>query len=233
MFGAVPAFILWLLKYACSYCGCYCERGRCDSTVQYLGHRKKAFQVETQLRHCLVERPVVYFHVVCSHKETEYYTDSDGNRKSRTRTVVTYDAREPVLITSCRDVTVGKHRILGDNGEASSALRDHRLTKVKLTQTLVPGPGLLAEKQRCHDRNKHRDVHCNVTEQMTIRAFQPYILSYVSSPRFDASWTQTVLLTPACYLLAHALLFPALPYRLWMCSITGKIKLNIRKEIDC
>jgi hypothetical protein len=134
--------------------------------------------------------------------------------------VTTYDVKERVSVTSCFDVTQ----------RVNVNLKEFRMTKMKLTKSFEPDRNFNKLKSDLYQANRHRDTYCDVTEEMDVRGFEPYMLAYVEG--HQNSWTARNLLTPGMYALAHVLLYPAFPYRLWLCSVTGKIKLEIRKKIE-
>ena len=165
------------------------------------------------------EVPKFTLRVRCWHTET-----SGSGDDKKTKTVTTYDVRERVHVLSCVDVTENLDDV---------NLKEYSLTKIKLTKSFVADRNFANLKAKLYQENKHRDRHCAVTEQMEISSFEPYILAFVEGHEQTAedSWTR-LWLNPAVYAAAHVLLYPALPYRIWLCSITGKIKLDIRKKIE-
>ena len=199
--------------------GCLCEQ--CDHTYQYMRNMFDATTVEKLLKRIQAEKPVVKLSVACSHSETRGSGDNE-----RTVTVVTYRAVVPVIVLSSTDATVGM----------DEAIRDitgvYGMTKVKLTKSLVPDAAFEAKKRALYEANKHRDAKCTVTESLHIAGFERYILAYADGegdeerPNRRRNWV-----SPHVYMLAHLLLYPALPYRMWLCSITGVVKLDIRKSI--
>jgi hypothetical protein len=60
---------------------------------------------------------------------------------------------------------------------------------------------------------------------MDLPDFIPHILCIAAGKK------KPYLLNPKAYLIAHMLVLPALPFRLWMGCITGKVRLDIRKQI--
>jgi hypothetical protein len=205
----IIAYIFFQLN-ACGGCTGCCA----DNTLQYLQNAKASSEVETLMKGYICDsRPKVFLNVRCWH--TESSTDSDGNSSSRT--VITYNQDYDVPVLSYGDCTEVA------NGDIN--LHEFVLTKVKLQQSLVPDQNLLDRKKQLYEHNRHRDKYCEVTEQMDLPDFIPHILCIAAGKK------KPYLLNPKAYLIAHMLVLPALPFRLWMGCITGKVRLDIRKQI--
>ena len=84
----------------------------------------------------------------------------------------------------------------------------------------------LAYQRKLYLDHRGRDETCVVSEHMQLDNVTACTLCIAEGER--KPW----MLSLPVYILCHLLLFPAMPYRLWMAYETGKMKLELRKEIE-
>lgn len=206
--GEEETEIVWVLTifvymmFQCSLCvSC------CDNTYQYLKHAKSSSEVEALMNKYIKDcKPEVSINVRCWHTVSNI-TSAEGGTSDTDVTTFNNDFAVPVLsYTDCTEVT---------NGEID--LHKNKLTMVKLQKSIVPDQNFLERKKQLHEQFKDKDRNCDVTENMHIDDFE--------------GQRKPCLLNPKAWVIAHLLVFPSLPFRIWVGSITGKVHLEIRKQI--
>lgn len=164
--------------------------------------------------------PTLSIKIDLYHYETRvvYYTDSNGNHCSRTETypVVTYSESEQVYITSWSDASVQLEH---------SEIKEFEFTKVKVHKTFTADQNFAEQCRNLVARNRYRDVYFTLSTFFEIDGHKKRVLAYV-----DLDNRPEHLSFKWC-LGAHLTLFPALPYRVWMSSITGKVDTTVHKNI--
>jgi len=164
--------------------------------------------------------PTLSIKIELYHYETRVvqYTDSNGNLCSRTETypVVTYTESEEVYITSWSDASVPLEH---------SEIKKFEVTKVKVHKTFTADQNFVEQCENLVARNRWRDLYFNFYTFFEIDGHKSRVLAFV-----DLDKRPKHLSFKWC-LGAHLTLFPALPYRVWMSSITGKVDTTVHKNI--
>ncbi|CAB9526958.1 transmembrane protein 151B [Seminavis robusta] len=164
--------------------------------------------------------PEIAIHIECYHYETtvQHYTDSNGNSGTRTVTypVVAYEETEPVLITSWKD----------ESEQLKSSQIEFEITKVRMSKTFTADETFLEQCESFVNRNRWKDQYYNFATIYSIEGFKEKLLAFTDLKR------KPQMLDYWIYVLAHLLIFPALPYRMWLSSITGKLDPVIHKSVQ-
>ena len=123
---------------------------------------------------------MIKFRCECYHYETrtEYYTDANGNRQSRTVTVpvVTHVDSEIFYYHSARDIS-GKFVL--DSARGFMMKKDYIKLKLKLVidfADAISYSDYAKAKADFEDRNRHYDIHMSVYEERTLPGFTEYNL---------------------------------------------------------
>ncbi|CAB9522805.1 transmembrane protein 151B [Seminavis robusta] len=191
-----------------------------SSTGKYLKNIHSNEDLHQYLKRMYATAPTLSITIECYHYETRvvHYTDSNGNSCTRTETypVVTYVETEPIHIQSWEDQSV----------PLDPKLIQFEVTKVRMHKTYTGDANLAAKSEDLIRRNRYRDLYYNFRTNYGIEGFKERLLAFV-----DLSKKPSMLNYPAC-LISHLLIFPALPYRLWLSAITGKLDATIHKRVE-
>jgi hypothetical protein len=214
-------FAVFYIIYICECRGCH--------TKKYLTNIIKDPRVFAGSIHetCTSLPASVCIAVSCSHQETTHSTDSDGNRTSSTKTVVTYSASLPLAWTGLSDTSDFAGMSLA---EVEAAVQDwgqtnRALLEVDQTWSLTDTDGSL--KRACtqaHAENRHRDTSCSVCVQdakpQSFRACRSLqVHDMIGAVSLEAFWISSVLLL-------------TIPFRVYFETWTGKVKLAYVKSMS-
>ncbi len=193
----------------------------CSHSFQYLCNQSSNEGLAEYLEKLYSAPPKVKWHIQCYHIEirTKHYSrrDENGNWYHFTTTeevrVNTHSARGWLVMTRFTDVS---------NRDKHNDMLEYQITKVSLKKSWCGDEGCQIQKAefiRIHDR----DVNFDFEETLEIPGFTPRKLAFTSKKPFFANWF--------FYLLCHITVVLALPYRMWLSSISGKVRHEICKEI--
>jgi hypothetical protein len=186
----------------------------------HLNHIETVYEYHDRLTRTA---PEVLWFIQCYHYETQNHTvdvyDQHGKfQRTETRTetvrVNTNSAHGELVISGWQDTS----KPLGN-------LDDFQMTKMRLSKSFTADAGYKLQKRAFISAN-NRDTHYDLNEDYRIDGFKPCVLSVVDVSKKPclAHWVW--------FLLAHLLVFLAVPYRAWLCSISGKAKPTISKHIS-
>ena len=99
----------------------------------------------------------------------------------------------------------------------------HAIVQVELDKYFVGDDRFQLLLDRFVDKYRRVDQYYDVEIDFHLDGFSQYFMSYTGAKPFFVGWLP--------FLLAHILFLPALPYRIWITAISGKIELKIRKTI--
>lgn len=193
----------------------------CWDTFSYpwISHRRHK-DVMQYMDRLYQTKPTLSIHIECYHYETRVVYDYDSNGNSRTRTetypVTTYVETEPVCISSWTDASTRLEH---------SEVKEFQVTKVKLHKTFTGDAKFVHQCENLIARNRGRDAFYNFGTAYNIDGFKTRVLAYVDLEK------KPEFLSYQWCLVAHLTLFPSLPYRVWMSSITGKVDTTVHKLI--
>lgn len=168
--------------------------------------------------------PTVVWTIQCYHFETRTRvvssTDAQGRSTTRTETyqerVNTHYARDTLKYARWQDVS----RVLQE-----AEISEYKMTKVNLNKAWTGDAGCMSQKTTFIAVN-NRDVHYDFFEDLQIPGYTSRLLCLVhlDDRPFMAHW--------AWFLLFQFSIVGALPYRMWLSSITGKVHNTIHKDIQ-
>jgi len=237
----VLLFGLFLLEFFCSSTGKYLRNinkteGECGHfdvywvCAAFYHNTRTSFILQTvssllsDIMDCLDRlyktEPTLSIKIELYHYETRvvHYTDSNGNARTRNETypVVTYTESEQVYITSWSDVSVPLEH---------DEVKEFEVTKVKVHKTFTADQNFVDQCEALIARNRWRDLYYNFYTFYEIDGYKSRVLAFV-----DLDKRPKYLSFKWC-LGAHLTLYPSLPYRIWMSSITGKVDTTVHKNI--
>jgi hypothetical protein len=173
--ATIPALVTFFVSYFA-----YLITELCSSSFKYLRHKKTDTNMYKKMEQLFYGRPIIQFRCECYHYEThtEYYTDSNGNRQSRTVTVRVVTHTDSLIMPyhSARDIS-GKFVL--DSARGSMMKKDYIKLKLKLTIDFADAISYsdYAEiKSKFEERNKNYDVYISVYEDRTLPGFNEYNL---------------------------------------------------------
>lgn len=194
-----------------------------SNTFQYLRNINTTESVLSYVDRMHRTKPEVLWHIQCYHYETRtrrvHRTDSNGQSYTTTETyqerVNTHSASGALSYVRWEDISVPLNR---------DEIVTYRMTKVSMKKEWAGDAGCKAQRDDFIAAN-NRDVYYDFSERLVIDGFRSRLLALVDiekKPCFAHScW----------YLLCHASVVFALPYRMWMSSTTGKVRNTISKQI--
>ena len=175
----LPAFFIFISSYIA-----YIITECCSSSYRYLYHKKDDIKMYQKMEELFTGHPIIKFNCVCYHYETTtvYYTDSKGNRQSRTETrrVNTHFDSFIVPYHSARDIS-GPFVLDIEKG----MLKKKDYVKLKLILIIDWADAISLsdyEKYKSDfiDRNRHYDVYMDFTEERTLPGFNTYNLIMIN-----------------------------------------------------
>lgn len=191
-----------------------------SSTHKYLRNLNTTESLIDYMNRLYSTAPTLSMTIECFHMETRQYTyrDSNGNTEIRTETypVVTYEATETVNIIAWEDESQRLQH---------SDISKYQVTKVTIAKTFLGDADYEAQRSALVANNRHHDVSYNLRVCYNIVGYTDKMLSYV-----DLDEVPLFLNLFWCW-VAHITIFLALPYRVWMSSVTGKIDTNVHKKL--
>lgn len=119
-----------------------------------------------------------------------------------------------------------------DLAAAISKLHEHPWTKVKVLKLFRPDENFYEYRHHLYNEHKGRGQRCETRGKMELTNYL-----------YSNSWEQEILCRrdsgtpvplgyhPSVKWLAYLLVLPALPYRIWFGSSTGKVRVLIQKSI--
>lgn len=189
-----------------------------SSTNRYLRHTESMQDALAFLDKMSNTKPDLSLSMECYHYETHTVTDSDGKKKKERTKVTTWRGTHRINIVHCTDVTTNRLN--------ERRLREFQLTKVKLDKTFTADANYETQKANFVQRNRHRDRHYNLYVNFDIPGFRSRLMSYVQFDKIPWLFGWDVMV------LCHVLVLPALPYRIWLSSICGKLETIIHKKLE-
>lgn len=211
---ALVGFIIFYILFIVEVCF--------SSTRKYLGNISTTESTMDYMRRLYQTPPTLSIHMSCFHTETRTrlvsYRDSSGNYQSRTETytvtVTTWTGSEPVNLARWQD---GSVRLQYED------IEEYQITKVKLSKSYQGDELFELQKSNFINRNKHRDVSHHYSVKYDIVGYKTHVLTFVDLNK------KSEYLSHTWFVIAHVSILPALPYRIWVSSITGKVKPNVHK----
>lgn len=158
-------------------------------------------------------KPIVTMTIRCFHYETQTHHSGDAVHVHKVR-IETLEREKVVRLEDWEDISDRLH-----SSDFPSVV-----TQIEL-ETYFFGDDTF--QRRLEDfiwRYRDCDDHYETEVELDLEGgFQPYfIMSYTRKP---------LLVTHVYYVVAHLLVLPSLPYRIWISSMTGKIEASIRKKV--
>eukprot|EP00977_Amphora_coffeiformis_P004157 scaffold846_cov168-Amphora_coffeaeformis.AAC.14 len=210
--GGLPAiplvvvYLLFLLEFTCS------------STNQYLRKTESIPDALAFFDKLYRTKPTLSLSMECYHYRTVTYEDSKGRKRTKREKVTTWRGTEHVTIVAWEDVT--SHRL------DQPRLSEYQLTKVRISKVFTADKNYERQKASFVNQNRHRDTHYNLFVNFNLKGFCPRLLTYVHYDGIPYLFGWDVVV------LCHLLVIPALPYRIWLSSISGKQDTTIHKKLQ-
>ena len=172
---AIPAICIFFASYIA-----YIITESCTSSLKYLKKKKTDTNMYKIMEQLFYGHPIIKLRCECYHYEThtEYYTDANGNRQSRSVTVpvVTHTDSEIIPYHSARDIS-GKFVL--DTARGILLQKDYIKLKLKLIidfADAISYSDYAKAKAEFEDRNRNYDLHMIVYEEKTLPGFNEYNL---------------------------------------------------------
>ncbi|MCQ2816543.1 MAG: hypothetical protein MJ252_04665 [archaeon] len=171
----------------------------CSPTFSYLRHKRDSKGIYEKLSRLYRTAPIISFSCVCYHYEThtEYYTDSEGKRQSRTVTnrVNTYSETTELPYRSTRDVS---GLFLLDLDRANIAkkyyIKIHLFNDISFADAISYSDYEIF-KTDFYNRNRWRDTYMDFSEDRKIPGFNAHELVLIreSEPGCINPWLYGIL----------------------------------------
>lgn len=191
-----------------------------SSTYKYLRNMNTTQSLRDYMDKLYRTPPSLSISIECYHYETRYvtYTDSNGHTQTRTETypVVTFSDTELVHIVSWVDMSP---RLSA--GDISS----FKATKVVVTNEFSADDNYTEQRSSFISRNQHRDLFYNFRVNYKVEGYKDRLLCYVNSKNKPA------MLNLAWCCIFHMTIVFALPFRLWMGSVSTKVQTGVYKSL--
>jgi len=195
----------------------------CSSSFSYLNQAHEKGTVKIIVRNMKKAKPSIHWFVQCYHYETRRYTttDSDGNRKTKTKRV---------RVNTWSAAKYFQFHSWVDKSDPVVGLDKFRLTKLRLTKSYMfdtTASQMEFDRQKASFKaSNKRDTHQDFTETFNVPGFKSRILCEAMEGY------RPYCLKLRFFLLFH-LLFLGPCYRWWFSSICGIKDLDIVKVISC
>jgi len=174
---------------------------------------------------CIAFQPEVAFEVVCSHTETTYSTDSDGNQTSSTHTVVTHNSCHPCTFSRFADHSdfSGRTQAEIQAAEAHWAETKSSILEIDSSWNIVSSDGSF-EKAKLHVYETHR--HLDTTCVVSTKKCEPPCFKSEQCLKIHAA---NPLLSITGYWI-FSLMYLTIPFRMYFERCTGTLKLTFEKS---
>ena len=175
----LPAFIIFIIAYIA-----YLIAEFYSTSFSYLYHKKGNIMMYQKMKELFCGHPIIKFNCVCYHFETYtvYYTDSNGNSRTRTETrrVNTHYDSFIVPYYSVRDIS-GPFVL----DIAKGLLKKKDYVKLKLILIIDWADAISLSdyenyKSDFIERNKNYDKYMDFTEERTLPGFNTYNLVLIN-----------------------------------------------------
>jgi hypothetical protein len=214
-------FPLWLVL-AIVACMFLCEAWN-SATFGYLTHVNTTETTLEFMNRLYRGVPYIGWHIQCYHYETHTntYTETDSEGRSVTRTetvtetVYTHSASGSLQFSSWVDTSEQLDLC---------EITKYQMTKIDLAKTFTADEGYTDQKGM-FIRVNNRDTHYEFTESYEIPGFTPYVLTMVDLAQ------KPCMAHLGWFLLSQLTVLFALPYRMWLSSVTGKVTTTVSKAI--
>jgi hypothetical protein len=200
-------------------------------TFQYLRNINTTETVLAFMDRMYATKPTVTWSIQCYHYETRtrqvrytvtYYVGNQQHTETRYRTetyqerVNTHAASGALQYTRWEDVSVPLCR---------DEIIEYVLTKVSIKKTWIAGDTGAREQKEDFIRYNNRDEYYDFFEDFELHGFRSRFLGLTDLAKRPclAHWFW--------YLVAHTLVVFALPYLMWMSSVTGKVRTTVLKKV--
>lgn len=209
-----PFFFLWLIFYYVF--ACYCTE-----SARFLRNRQDLYAAQAHIADIKATRPEVLMRCECYHYETrtESYTDSRGNRRTRSRRVkvTTFNGREPFPVTSVADATGELH------GLERYVLTMVKYEKARSWADAYTEAAFNAMFDAFKAAHRNRDTHFHAWEELAIPGWKGEVLVSGAGSAACVDRRLQMLLT---------LLLLAWPYALYVEWKSARTKLCFVKVIS-
>ena len=178
----LPAFCILIISYIA-----YLITEFCTTSYKYLKNKKKDVTMYKIMEQLFYGHPIIQLKCVCYHFEThtEYYTDANGNRQSRTVT--------SQVNTHSDSLTIPYHSAIDISGKlvlntAKGFVTKKDIVKLKLKLTIDYADAISYSdhdklKSEFEERNKNYDKYMDVWEEKTLPGFNEYNLVTIGDNR--------------------------------------------------
>lgn len=195
-----------------------------SSTAKYLSNINHTESLMQILERLYKQEPELSWSVSCYHMESRTVTSTDGEGNSTTKIewypVVTYGETEIVKITSWEDISIPLKK---------EDVSIYELTKVKISIDYEADGNFDAQGQSLKDRNRHRDVMCDLTCNFAIPGLNASQTSKEKMMVYVDLKKKPALLSYRWCSFFHWTVVGSFPYRLWVSGITGMTETTIKK----
>mmetsp|Transcript_12371 Transcript_12371/g.14915 ORF Transcript_12371/g.14915 Transcript_12371/m.14915 type:complete len:316 (-) Transcript_12371:110-1057(-) len=202
---------------------CFICETLCSNTFTYLRNINTSETLMELMDRLYKQKPNVTWSIQCYHYETRTREvteqDSDGHTHTRTETyeerVNTHSAQGMLKYVGWSDVSTPLNQ---------ANIEEYQMTKVSLKKEWIGDEGCNEQRSNFISSN-NRDTHYDFSENLCIEGFTPRVLSFVDIAERPclADWRW--------FLISHATVVFALPYRMWFSSRTGKVRTKVVKKI--
>ena len=191
---------------------------RRSSIYHSFQHSLKSDKLEEYLTKIHEERVKINCQVVCSHTESHTTTDSEGNSRTETRTVVTFNHTFQMPYGECQS---------GEKNPRSVRKGRYNYVFCKTIPVISLKGGTEAEKlvnkftKRMYEENKHRDTSCTTTQSYVIEALEPMQLVKYKSSCMMSKLTFELF----------AVFWASWAYIIWLSGSAGQCEIRCHKVL--
>lgn len=210
---AIRPWALGLLIWVVLFYGPFLYEFFNSSTFKYLRNIESSESLKDYYDRLCETAPEIRLHLKMFHEEIRITRDNGHTTTERVK-VVTHEIGGTIDIATWHDVS---------DPLSEDDTSQFMITKVKLSKDYVPNESFQNQISDFIGGHRHLDQFFALDVCYSIDGFKSHFLAvHKEKPKYLGLWWAV---------LAHVTLIGGLPYRLWMGSISGKIKLEIKKLI--
>lgn len=209
----IPLGVVYLV---CSFCFSNSHAYLCNVIVTegVMAHMERMYSSPPEIR----------WHIKCFHEEkitktTKTWEDGSVRTEKETigyETVYTHSAYGCLKFAAWNDVSTPLKQ---------SEIENYTMTKVSVKKRWICNDGGYERQKRAFIRRNDVDRDYTFSEEFHVKGYQPRFLGFINVKDKPclAHWTW--------YWLSHLTVVFALPYRMWLSSKTGKVRIELVKEM--